>query len=67
MRHINIIVDKTKYIKSAYPDYYSNSKSEKVTGIMIIVPNLFYKNHVSNLYSFKNSLCLCKIFFQRVG
>jgi hypothetical protein len=30
MRHINIIVDKIKYIKSAYPDYYSHSKSEKV-------------------------------------
>jgi len=35
MRHINIIVDKIKRIKSAYPDYYSNSKSEKVTGIII--------------------------------
>ena len=35
MRHINIIVDKIKGIKSVYPDYYSNSKSEKVIGIII--------------------------------
>ena len=48
MRHINIIVDKIKHSKSAYPDYYSNNKSEKVTGTIFIIPNLFYINQVTN-------------------